>query len=71
MDGPCHYCCRGYGDPVWLNGQWGFTTEAFDNFENPVTCFEGPGSIFRGHGERLLKRGFAGNEYVYISIMIQ
>jgi hypothetical protein len=25
--------------------------EAFDNSKNPVACFEGPGSIFRGRGE--------------------
>jgi len=28
------------------------TTEAFDNSKNPVACFEGPGSIFREHGEK-------------------
>jgi hypothetical protein len=28
------------------------TTEAFDNSKNPVACFEGLGSIFRGHREK-------------------
>ncbi len=28
------------------------TTEAFDNSKNPVACFEGLRSIFRGHGEK-------------------
>ena len=29
-----------------------FVTDAFDNSKNPVACFEGLGSIFRGHGEK-------------------
>jgi hypothetical protein len=29
-----------------------FTAESFDNSKNPVACFEGPRSIFRGHGEK-------------------
>jgi hypothetical protein len=29
------------------------TKEAFDNSKNPAACFEGPGSIFREHGEKL------------------
>jgi hypothetical protein len=28
-----------------------FTTEAFDNSENPVACFEGLRSLFRDHGD--------------------
>jgi hypothetical protein len=28
------------------------TAETFDNSKNPVACFEGPGSIFRGHREK-------------------